>query len=115
MVIVDLATATICFLNSCYPALVGPDTPVGEFPMIQRMTQQAGYGGDVIQFKETKDAWYGVHRVWTMVPKERRAERLNSGDVKQRQTITHGCINVTQEVYEKLRDCCSNDTLSIHR
>lgn len=115
MVVVDLTMATICFLNSCYPALVGPDTPVGNFPMIQRMTQQAGYGGDVLQFKETNDAWYGVHRVWLMVPKEKRAERLASSNPNDRVTITHGCINVAPDVYKKLVDCCSNDTLSIHR
>lgn len=113
MVIVDLALATICFANQCYPALVGKDTPVGQFQMIERLTSQAGYGGDVLQFKETPEAWYAIHRVWTLKPSEHRAERLRSTDVKQRTTITHGCINIDPTVYMLLRDCCSNDTLTV--
>lgn len=113
MVIVDLALATICFANSCYPALVGNDTPKGEFQMIQRITAQAGYGGDVLQFTETPQAWFAIHRVWTLRPQEHRQQRLKSNDVKQRQTITHGCINVDPVVYEKLRDCCSAEALLI--
>ena len=50
MVLVDLATASICFLSQCYPALIGPDTPTGEFRLEQVRTQEAGYGGDVNPF-----------------------------------------------------------------
>jgi hypothetical protein len=113
MIIVDLITATICFSGSCYPALVGPDTPRGEFSLVQRITSQEGYGGDVLQFHETKDAWYAVHRVWAERPSERRIRRLHSDDPAQRRTITKGCINVMPDVYEKLKACCTNEHIQI--
>lgn len=113
MIIVDLLAATICFAGQCYPALVGPDTPRGEYQMIRRITDQPGYGGDVLQFHETPEAWFAVHRVWTLKPKEKRIQRLQSPDPKQRQTITRGCINVMPEVYQKLVDCCENHRILI--
>jgi hypothetical protein len=112
MVIVNMLLATICFNGSCYPALVGTDTPKGEFQMVQRMTEQAGYGGDVLQFKETSDNWYAIHRVWLLKPKQHRLERLSSDKTSDR-TITSGCINIMPEVYEKLKLCCSNEPLLI--
>ena len=113
MVVVNLALATICFLNSCYPALVGLDTPKGEFQMVQVITNQKGYGGDVLEFKETPASNYAIHRVWLLRPEEHRLERLQSNDPADRTTITHGCINLMPDVYEKLRDCCSTDMLKI--
>ncbi len=113
MILVELATATICFLSQCYPALVGPDTPRGEFQVQQRTTKARGYGGDVLVFKETAKDAYAIHRVYTLKPEQRRMERLTSGDPKQRVTITLGCINVMPEVYDKLVDCCSNSQVVI--
>lgn len=113
MVLVDLTLAVICFAGQCHNALVGVDTPVGEFQMNQRLTSQAGYGGDVLQFKETEEAWIGIHRVWTLKPKQRRVERLNSSNPADRRNITNGCINVDPKVYEKLRDCCSQEKLIV--
>lgn len=107
MVIVNITLATICFLGQCHPALIGKDTPVGEFQLIQRLTEQPGYGGDVLQFKETDDAWYAIHRVWTLRPSERREQRLRSQNPADRE-ITAGCVNIAPDVYEKLVDCCSN-------
>lgn len=112
MVIVNITLATICFLGQCYPALIGKDTPVGEFQLVQRLTDQRGYGGDVLQFKETEDAWYAIHRVWTLRPQEQRERRLKSANIQDRK-ITAGCVNVDPAVYEKLRDCCSTSTVQI--
>ncbi len=58
MITVSLAAATICFLNTCYPALVGPDTPTGQFKVELVRTKAAGYGGDVLLFKEDKSSVY---------------------------------------------------------
>ncbi len=80
--------------------------------MAQRITSQPGYGGDVLQFKETTKAWYAVHRTWTLSPKQRREERLKDSDPKQR-VITNGCINIDPKVYEQLKSCCANDTIII--
>ena len=112
-VIVDLALATICFLGQCYPALVGPRTPVGEFTLQQRLTDSPGYGGDVLQFHETEKYVVAVHRVWTLKPEEQRLDRIASPDVRQRKNITNGCVNVAPEVYQKLVDCCSSSKIII--
>jgi hypothetical protein len=115
MILVDLATATICFLNQCYPALVGPETPTGEFRLEQVRTEAAGYGGDVILFKETKNSVFAIHRVWLLNPKQQRIQRLTSGDVTERIAVTLGCINVMPDVYDKLVDCCNNQLMVISR
>lgn len=112
MIVVDLALATICFANSCYPALIGKDTPTGVFSVQQRLTESAGYDGDVLQFKETDTEVFAIHRVWTLKPSERRISRLQSKNPADRR-ITNGCINVMPEVYNKLLDCCSADQLII--
>ncbi len=117
MIVVDVALATICFLQGanmeCHPALVGSSTPKGTFMVVQRLTDSAGYGGDVLQFHETEKEVFAIHRVWTLRPSERRLERLASSDIKQRKNITGGCINVSHEVYSKLVSCCSSSTLLI--
>lgn len=40
--------------------------------------------------------------MWTLKPEERRLERIASPNAADRY-ITHGCINVTDDVYEKLK------------
>ena len=115
MIIVNLAAASICFLNQCYPALVGPDTPVGKFKLEHVITKAAGYGGDVLIFEEGVSSVYAIHRVWLLEPQQKRFERLTSGRRLERVAITLGCINVMPEVYDKLRDCCSNDVVAISR
>lgn len=112
MVLVKLATATICFLNQCYPMLYGTSTPVGEYELNLRLTSTPGYGGDVIQFYDEEDRLLVIHRIWLLSPKQERPERMLSFDPKKH-IITDGCINVMPDVYEKLKDCCSNDHLSI--
>lgn len=117
-ILVSLALATICFTTQgqyeCYPALLGKNTstPAGEYTLIRRYTNDPGYGGDVLQFKETPTEVYAIHRVWLLNPSQHRLERLKSTKVSDR-FITNGCINVDPVVYEKLVDCCSNDTIKI--
>jgi hypothetical protein len=113
VIIVDLTLATICFLNQCYPVLVGPDTPKGQYRLIQRYVQTPGYGGDLLKFKEDKDGFYAIHRIWLLNSSQHRLERIQSSNPKDRITITKGCINVMPEVYDRLVDCCSNDQLII--
>lgn len=115
MVLVDLATATICFLNQCYPALVGPQTPTGQFRLEQVRTKEAGYGGDVILFNETQTSVFAIHRVWLLKPQQNRLQRLTSGKVSERVGTTLGCINVMPEVYDKLLDCCNRQLLTVAR
>lgn len=113
MVTVYLAKALICFAGACHPALVGTNTTPGEYPLIQRHVLAEGYGGDVLQFDETEDMVYAIHRVWTLKPEQRRRERLNSNDIRLRKNITNGCINVSEEIYERLLECCSHGQLTI--
>jgi hypothetical protein len=113
-VIVYVTTALICFTSQlggteeCHPVLIGESTPRGNFVINRRITDDPGYGGDVLQFKEDATSVYAIHRVYLLNPKEKRAERLKSDDPARRR-ITNGCINVDGEVYSKLVDCCSRN------
>jgi hypothetical protein len=117
-VFVSIALATICFTyqgaEECHPVLLGKHTttPVGDFSMRKRITADAGYGGDILQFKETATEIYAIHRVWLLRPEQRRKERLKSANIADR-FISAVCINVDPVVYEKLLDCCSNSRLII--
>jgi hypothetical protein len=112
-IVIDLTAATICFVSGCFPALVGKDTPTGEFTLQQRYTLQAGYGGDVLQFHETPSHVFAIHRPWLLRPEQKRQERLD-GKISSR-LITSGCVNVSKEVYEALVDCCQGQTITIRR
>lgn len=117
MIVVDLALATICFLHQgqqeCHNALVGPSTPKGTFSLVQRLTSDPGYGGDVLQFHEDKQGVYAIHRVWTLRSEQRRQERLASSDASRRTMITSGCVNVDPVIYSRLLSCCINQPLMI--
>ncbi len=112
MVTVFLSKALICIAGQCFSALVGADTPAGEFTMYKRIVQDPAYKGSVIQFSETEQHVFAIHRVWTQRPAEKRQERIASSNVAQR-FITKGCINVTDEVFNTLLDCCQGQTLRI--
>ena len=113
MVIVNLAMASICFMGSCYPALVGSNTPVGTFSLARQTTLEPGYGGDLLVYQEGITTLWAIHRVYTINHNEHRLDRLRGNRVDQRRAVTRGCINVLPEVYEKLVDCCSKDVLII--
>jgi len=86
---------------------------VGEYKIVKYKTQAAGYGGDILVFKEDRTSVWAVHRVYTRNPKQRRLERLASGDPNQRRSITDGCINIMPDVYQKLVDCCAGQTMVV--
>lgn len=98
-------------MGSCYPALVGTNTPTGEFHLERRATTQQGYGGDVLLFKETEHDLYTIHRVINFIPEQKRQLRLHSTSLDRK--ITLGCINVAPETYDALVECCSDTTLVI--
>ena len=112
MVTISLGAALICFAGHCYPALVGANTPAGEYQLVRREVNHSGYGGDLLQFKEDEKEVFAIHRVITFNPAQRRIERLRGGSPAWR-TITDGCVNVEPEVYEALVNCCANETLTI--
>lgn len=107
-----ISKALLCTAAHCWPVLVGTTTPTGTFKLIQRTTADAGYGGDVLQFHETEKEVFAIHRVWTLRPGEKRAERLKSHDPKFR-TITKGCVNVDAAVYAELVTSFRGGTLHI--
>ena len=103
-IFIDLMLATLCVTGAptadqCYNVLVGESTPRGEFTLIQRLTDDPGYGGDVLQFKETESGVFAIHRPWLLRPKEDRLKRLASPKSKDRTGITGGCVNVPDAVY----------------
>lgn len=114
MVLINLTLAVICFGSNmeCYPILYGDKTPQGEFAMAVRVTPQAGYGGDVIQFHADEHQIYAIHRLWRLSPWQEREKRIAESNLSRRK-ITNGCINVQPEVYEKLKACCVNERLEI--
>jgi hypothetical protein len=111
-VLVDMALAIICFASNCYPALVGVDTPRGEYQLRLYRDSTPGYGGDVLLFKETNTDVFLIHRV-IEVPGQYRSQRLKSGDLRQRVDVTNGCINVDPATYKKLVDCCYSSKVII--
>lgn len=113
MVIVDVTLALICFAGQCHPALVGTDTPRGEFQMTHAETDWPGYGGDVLMFRHTAKGVSAIHRTYTLGNAQHRERRIRSDNPADRRGITAGCVNVTPEVYEQLLDCCSNQKLII--
>jgi hypothetical protein len=112
MVTAYIAAAMICFSNQCYHALVGRDTPVGDYQLKLMTTEAAGYGGDILAFHETDDYVWAIHRVYLRNPKQHRLQRILSDDPITRH-ITMGCINVMPDVYQKLVDCCRDSALRI--
>ena len=100
-IVVDTQTATACIQKTCYPVLIGKTTPRGEYHLQLAKTDEAGYGGDVLVFKQDDTGAYAVHRIWTQRPSEKRLERIQQD--AERRIITNGCINVDDETYNKLR------------
>ena len=103
-VVVDTQKAELCFADTqdCHKVLIGKATPKGVFPLTLHTTTKKGYGGEIIGFKEEKDFLFALHRVWLGKPSERRQERILSNNISDR-IMTNGCINVSDSVYEKLR------------
>lgn len=112
MVTVFLSSAILCISTMCYPVLVGKNTPLGTFQLVKRLTETNGYGGDVIQFHETEHEVYAIHRIWKLSPKQNREARIRSNNEKDR-IITAGCINVTDDVYGLLNNCCTPGDITI--
>ena len=99
--VVDLDRAEICMESDCRPVLIGKETPRGEYPLQLAKTNEKGYSGDVLVFKQDDTGAYAVHRIWTQRPSEKRLERIQQDTA--RRIITNGCINVDDETYNKLR------------
>lgn len=111
-VTIDLATATICFLGNCYPALIGHNTPTGTYTLVHYSVKVPAFGDDILAFHEDRDGIFAIHRVID-VPGQNRQERLKSENPENRKGITQGCVNIDPNVYLKLVDCCSNSQVEI--
>lgn len=112
-IIVHVASALICFSGNCHPALVGSATPEGQYPIVHVRTDLAGYGGDVLAFAQDAAGVYAIHRVWTLIPRQRRIALLSGKNAQARMHVTEGCINVMPDVYQALVDCCSRGRVTI--
>lgn len=114
----SIALATICFsfqgVEECHPVLLGKNipTPTGEFDMRKRLTNDPGYGGDVIQFHQNSDMVFAIHRVWMLKPEQKRMDRIKSKNIKDR-FISSGCINMLPEAYQRLLECCIDQRLVV--
>jgi hypothetical protein len=112
VVLVDIVAAVICFAGTCHNALVGNDTPRGEFTLAPHTIQDPPYGGDLLVFKHDVTGVYAVHRVLDL-PDQQRLARIHSPYPRHRITVTAGCVNVTTEVYDALMTCCSTSKIII--
>lgn len=101
-VTVSISLAVVCFANQCYPALVGDSTPTGTFQMTHALTNDPGYGGDVVVYGKRKGRWLAIHRRYDLVPRQQRAARLASDNADLRRGVTAGCINVDPAVYDAM-------------
>lgn len=103
-VIVDTSKAEICLSDTeqCFPALIGTQTPFGSYHLTLHKTDEKGYGGDVLGFKIEPPYLFALHRVWLGKPSEHRLERIRSKNPARR-TITNGCINVENDVYDLIK------------
>ena len=111
-VLVDIAAAVICFAGTCHNALVGLDTPRGEFQLAQYSIQDPRFGGDLLVFKHDATGVFAVHRLLE-VDGQQRFARIHSPHPRHRITVTSGCVNVTPEVYAALVECCADSTIVI--
>lgn len=94
MIVVSLAAASICFAGACYPALVGDATPAGTYTLSRQVTQDPGYGGDLLVYRENARYIWAIHRVYTLNPAEDRIGRLRSGQPRtqaRRHQGVHQC------------------------
>lgn len=108
MVEVFLSKALICIMGVCHPALVGEDTPVGLFPL-EPQPAAAKYQGEVLVFAYVDD----FHRMSVHRPPTQRRRELLTKNATQRVDVSAGCINVSDEVYQILRDCVKCNTINI--
>lgn len=97
---VIVASALICFNGGCWPALVGPATPRGEYELRLYRIADPRYGGTVMEFKREGGSAFSVHRTWP------GRERLYSAPADKR-TVTNGCVNLEPDVYAALVECCN--------
>lgn len=112
-IVVHLATAMICFLGQCHPAILGRATPLGTYPLSWHKTDQAGYGGDILVYHNDASGLLAIHRVWLLRPQQQRLERLEYGSAAQRRWVSDGCINVMPDVYDQLVACCYRGRVTI--
>lgn len=105
---VFLANSVLCIGATCHPVLVGPRTPTGEYTLSLRKISAPQYGGDVLEFaKDGPRAIFAIHRP----PSHRRRHLLT---LEKRPQVTLGCINATDALYERLKDCCVGHILKVH-
>ena len=110
-VTIFLAKALICFQGACHPVLLGHDTRPGTYPMVVMETQQKGYWGEVLVYYREPTGWWGIHK--TYKPLWNKRDPLYAGPASGRRYVTGGCPNVQPAVYNALRECCANSTLTI--
>lgn len=110
-VTIFLAKALICFQGACYPTILGQDTRPGQYQLAPMKTQQKGYRGEVLVYHREPGSWWAVHK--TYVPLLDKRDPLYRGSARARRYVTAGCPNVQPEIYDALRECCANSTLTI--
>lgn len=77
-------------------------TPTGIYnASVDNNVTEPFYKGTTVDFLDKGESVLAIHRVYLAKPSEKRMERLNSKDPSDNR-ISHGCINVTDDVYDKI-------------
>lgn len=101
VLIVSLALATACIGDTCFPVIVGRNTPVGQFSTYYAKTNQYGYSGEVLVFKETNTKIFAIHKPYSSPSRPNyRTNILLNGSVSERK-ISNGCINIPTDIFDK--------------
>lgn len=103
--VVILSTAMACVGIDCTPAIVGKDglTPIGKYESYYAKTNQYGYGGDIVVFRELKTEILAIHRPFpTNIENSYRSVLLYDSKPSQRK-ISSGCINIPEYFFNKYK------------
>lgn len=105
------SAALLCAGLFCQPALYGGSTPEGTFTtqrVFNRKTQRSS-----IMFTKRGELPLTIHRTWLGNPSQRRPQRLASTTPNDNK-ITGGCINVSDEMFNRLWQLPDGTQFTIH-
>jgi hypothetical protein len=105
VLVIILSTAIACVDLDCTQAIVGKDnkTPTGEYNSYYAKTNQYGYGGDVVVFKETTTSILAIHRPYPAITETNYRNRLLQNSDANKRKISNGCINVPSKFFDKYK------------
>ena len=105
VLVISLVLATACINDECFNVLVGKNnlTPVGEYSTYYAKTNQFGYDGEVIVFKETNTVAFSIHKPFKSLNNPYYREKVIQSNNPQDRKISNGCINIPSDMFDKYK------------